>query len=117
MPSKNALSSAFLVCVWPYAGYFIAVVGLKKTHNQPVFDAFVILLYLNSLINPCLYMIINRDVRFELKKIFLCLDPKLVHQSSLDEGSSSHDRTLSIRKLKKMFTIEEKEPTTEATES
>ena len=85
----NVLSSAFLVCAWPYGGFFIAVSGSGVKFNQAVFDAFVILLYLNSLINPCLYMIINRDVRFELKKIFLCIDSKIVRQSSsMEDGSS-----------------------------
>ena len=88
---------------WPYA--IVLMVGVTK-FSGPTINGVVILAYLNSLINPCLYMIINRDVRFELKKIFRCVDPRLVAQSSLDE-SSSHNQHLSIRRIKKMFTIEE----------
>ena len=106
-----------MVCWWPYAIVFM--VGFKSGFQLPTIHAVVILAYSNSLINPCLYMLINRDVRFELKKIFLCLDPRLVAQSSIDDGSSSNSPRMSMRRLKRMFTLEEKtaDPTSPPTSS
>ena len=97
------------MCWWPYAIVFM--VGLEAF--QPTTkNGVVILAYLNSLINPCLYMIINRDVRLKLKKIFRCIDPKLVTQSSIEDGFSSQDQHLSLRgsfkRIKRMLSIEEK---------
>ena len=100
----NSLSTAFLVCWWPYAIAFM--VGFHRFSKLTV-KIVVILAYLNSLINPCLYMIINRDVRFQLRKIFRCHDHTLARQRSEDmEGSSnSNYPSLSLKRIQKMFTV------------
>ena len=59
--------SAFLLCWWPYAIYFMS--GLEDGY---VLGKLVILAYLNSLINPCLYIFINREVRKRIKNILSC---------------------------------------------
>ena len=56
--------SAFLLCWWPYAIYFMSRGGDVK-----VLGKLIILAYLNSLINPCLYIVINKDVRTRIKNI------------------------------------------------
>ena len=60
------LTLAFLICWWPYAVIFM----MGRAEEEPqLAGALVILAYLNSLINPCLYMVINKDVRNGLKNI------------------------------------------------
>ena len=54
-----------MLCWWPYA--IVLMVGVE---NKRILDDLILLPYLNSLINPCLYMIINRDVRASVKKFF-----------------------------------------------
>ena len=61
-------SSAFLVCWWPYAVCF--VLG----SSSAVLKNIVILAYLNSLINPLLYIAIKKDVREGMKNLILCRD-------------------------------------------
>ena len=55
-----------MLCWWPYA------IVLMLELDEHILDDLILLPYLNSLINPCLYMIINRDVRVALKNFFCC---------------------------------------------
>merc|ERR1712183_674234 len=87
----GTLTIAFLLCWWPYAVVFM--IGVQK--NIEIVSNLVILAYLNSLINPCLYMIINRDVRAGLKNVFCCNNQR--DQYSEEMSSSS------VRRIKKMF--------------
>ena len=93
------------------------MVGFHRVHPvSPVtVKVVVILAYLNSLINPCLYMIINRDVRSQLKKIFRCGNQRHLRQQSVDtEGSSSTNyQSLSLRRIQKMFTLSTEDKSTE----
>ena len=70
------------------------MVGVEQ--NIELVSDLVILAYLNSLINPCLYMIINRDVRAGLKNFFSCNNQR--DQASEEMSSSS------MLKIKKIFT-------------
>ena len=72
--------SAFLLCWWPYAIYFMS--GLEEPN---VLGKLVILAYLNSLINPCLYIFINREVRNRIKNI---LSFNFARQEEFQELSS-----------------------------
>ena len=97
------------MCWWPYAIVFM--VGLEAF--QPTTkNGVVILAYLNSLINPCLYMIINRDVRSQLKKIFRC-DNLRQHSVDTEASSSSNHPTRSLKRIQKMFTLSTEEKSTE----
>ena len=48
----------------------VFMVGVEQ--NIELVSNLVILAYLNSLINPCLYMIINKDIRASFKIFFCC---------------------------------------------
>ena len=56
-----------MLCYWPFAFAF-----MLRVENMAILDYLILLAYLNSLINPCLYMSINRDVRASFKKFFSC---------------------------------------------
>ena len=57
--------AAFLICWWPYA--IIFMIG-----DFTLLWNVVTLAYLNSLINPVLYILINRDVRICIRAILTC---------------------------------------------
>ena len=76
---------AFLLCWWPYAVILIRGFFLpedKKTTGRLLYTA-VIGGYLNSLINPLLYIALNRDVRGELRNLAMvrrsALRPRETH--------------------------------------
>ena len=46
------------------------IVADADMEEKKILDDLLLLGYLNSLINPCLYMIINRDVRASLRNFF-----------------------------------------------
>ena len=85
-----------MLCWWPYA--IVLMVGVE---NKRILDDLILLPYLNSLINPCLYMIINRDVRRDLKNFFCC--NRQGDQAAVEFNSSS----FSLRGIKKVFTQEQ----------
>ena len=77
---------AFLLCWWPYAiifvrGTFMEGEEEKKTTGELLYNM-VIPAYLNSLINPLLYIALNEDVRETLKNLILCRDMAMVIQST-----------------------------------
>ena len=77
--------------MWPYAIAF-----MLRVKNKMILDHLSAPAYLNSLINPCLYMIINRDVRAGVKNFFSCNNQR--DQASEEMSSSS------MLKIKKIFT-------------
>ena len=93
------------------------MVGFPRVYkvSSVTVQVVVILAYLNSLINPCLYMIINRDVRSQLKKIFRCDNQRHLRQHSVDTeaSSSSNHPTMSLKRIQKMFTLSTEEKSTE----
>ena len=65
----GTITLAFLICIWPYGVIFMmGVLQQKKEILQKV----ATLMYLNSLINPVLYIFINKQVRRALVKLFTC---------------------------------------------
>ena len=65
----GVITLAFLVCCWPYAVIFM--MGFDKASGA-ILQKIVTLLYFNSLINPVLYICINKQVRASVIKMFTC---------------------------------------------
>ena len=63
----GTITLAFLVCWWPYA-----VIFMMGDTNPAILQKVVTLAYLNSLINPILYICINKQVRKAIMKMFTC---------------------------------------------
>ena len=63
----GTITLAFLACTWPYA-----VVFMMKVHDKVILQRIVTLMYLNSLINPVLYILINKQVSKAIFRMFTC---------------------------------------------
>jgi len=63
----GAITFTFLVCIWPYA-----IIFMMRDNRPVVLQKVVTLLYSNSLINPILYICINKQVRKAIVKMFTC---------------------------------------------
>ena len=61
------ITLVFFLCVSPYFIYFMA--PFDTTFKERVLPYIVILMYLNSLINPLLYMAINKNVRMAAARL------------------------------------------------
>ena len=61
------ITLVFFLCVSPYFIYFMA--PFDTTFKERVLPYIVILMYLNSLINPLLYMAINKNVRLAAARL------------------------------------------------
>ena len=72
------------------------IVADADMEEKKILDDLLLLGYLNSLINPCLYMIINRDVRASLRNFFRRNKSDLTSE----ETSSGY---YSLRRIKKYF--------------
>ena len=68
----GTVTLTFLVCSWPYA-----IIFMKRDNRPVVLQKVVTLLYSNSLINPILYICINKQVRKAIMKMFTCQDQDL----------------------------------------
>merc|ERR1712062_310319 len=71
----GTITLAFLLCWWPYAVIFVRGTLMegeeeKKTTGRLLYNM-VIPAYLNSLINPLLYIALKEDVRDTLKNLIL----------------------------------------------
>merc|ERR1712179_628108 len=71
----GTITLTFLVCVWPYA-----IIFMMRDNRPVVLQKVVTLLYSNSLINPILYICINKQVRKSIMKMFTCQEQE--HESS-----------------------------------
>ena len=65
----GTITLTFLICSWPYA-----IIFMKRDNRPVVLQKVVTLLYSNSLINPILYICINKQVRKAIIKMFTCQD-------------------------------------------
>ena len=66
----GTITLAFLICIWPYGVVFMTGGFLEK--KKDILQKVVTLMYLNSLINPLLYILINKQVREALVKLLTC---------------------------------------------
>ena len=89
-----------MLCWWPYA-----IILMVERENKRLLDDMILLPYLNSLINPCLYMIINRDVRTALKNFFRC-NQQSDEVADAEELSSS-TTNFTLKRMKKVFAQEQ----------
>eukprot|EP00092_Neocalanus_flemingeri_P024395 GFUD01026451.1.p1 GENE.GFUD01026451.1~~GFUD01026451.1.p1 ORF type:complete len:346 (+),score=90.25 GFUD01026451.1:73-1110(+) len=86
----GTITLAFLVCWWPYA--IIFMMGFEK-NSVTVLQKVVTLAYLNSLINPILYICINKQVRKAIVRLFTC--QKQDDRFGSDGPQSTFSRSLS----------------------
>ena len=63
----GSITLAFLVCWWPYA-----IIFMMGKNSGLILQKVVTLAYMNSLINPVLYICINKQVRKAIMKLFTC---------------------------------------------
>ena len=63
----GTITLTFLICSWPYA-----IIFMMRDNRPVVLQKVVTLLYSNSLINPILYICINKQVRKSIMKMFAC---------------------------------------------
>jgi len=102
----GTITLAFLVCWWPYA-----VIFMMGDTNPAILQKVVTLAYLNSLINPILYICINKQVRKAIMKLFTCEEQE--HDSEFqstdepDGGKLAHLRR-SISKMSRSISIKER---------
>merc|ERR1711884_504980 len=76
------ITLTFLVCWWPYIIIFMLGDSIPWGENKGIILwNFVTLAYSQSLINPVLYISINREVRRNVGKLFCCPGQRL---ASLD---------------------------------
>ena len=74
----GTITLSFLVCVWPYAVIFMKGESfIFGKNNGPTLQKVVTLMYLNSLINPILYICINKQVRKAIVKMFTCQEQEM----------------------------------------
>ena len=77
---------AFLLCWWPYAVIFVRGTFMRTPEGEKATGRllynWVIPAYLNSLINPLLYIALKDDVKEELKNLILCRSTPMPRQST-----------------------------------
>ena len=98
----GVITLTFLICWWPYAIIFMTIPsneGNMKYLGYPITRTLilthfkirnvVLLSYTNSLINPLLYISINKQVRDAVRRLLTCQD--IYHrrevQQSVDDAS------------------------------
>ena len=66
----GTITVVFILCVAPYFIYFLA--PGKAEAKEKILPYIVMLMYLNSLINPLLYICINSSIRKATLKLLSC---------------------------------------------
>ena len=81
------ITIAFLICWWPYAILFMLKSGSKYDIPGKWIWNVVVLAYFNSLINPVLYIFINKDVRQSVVNLFTCKNIEKIERFIKDQTS------------------------------
>jgi len=103
----GTITFTFLVCIWPYA-----IIFMMRDNRPVVLQKVVTLLYSNSLINPILYICINKQVRKAIVKMFTCQEQE--HDSEFnssdggDGGKIAKMRRTISRTLSRSISVRDK---------
>jgi len=103
----GTITFTFLVCSWPYA-----IIFMMRDNRPVVLQKVVTLLYSNSLINPILYICINKQVRKAIVKMFTCQEQE--HDSEFgssdepDGGKLAQMRRTISRTLSRSVSVRDK---------
>jgi len=92
------VSAAFLICWWPYAIIFMLGRLVLGTDHGKLLGNVVVPAYLNSLINPILYIVISKDVRNGFKNLILCRDIP-THERQLTSVHHHHHQLDKVNKV------------------
>ena len=79
------ITIAFLICWWPYAILFMLKSGSNYDIPKTLILNVVVLAYCNSLINPVLYIFINKDVRQSVVNLFTCKNIEKIERFIKDQ--------------------------------
>ena len=80
----GTITAAFLLCVTPYYILFMSPVDLQV--KETYLPVLVMVMYLNSLVNPLLYVGLNSEVRAGVFRLLLCKPEPKGQRSRMDTG-------------------------------
>ena len=80
----GTITAAFLLCVTPYYILFMSPVDLQV--KETYLPVLVMVMYLNSLVNPLLYVSLNFEVRGGVFRLLLCKPEPKGQRSRMDTG-------------------------------
>ena len=83
----GTITAAFLICVTPYYIIFMSPVELEV--KETYLPILVMVMYLNSLVNPLLYVFLNSEVREGVFRLLLCKRELKGQRSRMDTGESN----------------------------
>ena len=83
----GTITAAFLICVTPYYIIFMSPVELEV--KEAYLPILAMVMYLNSLVNPLLYVILNSEVREGVFRLLLCKRELKGQRSRMDTGESN----------------------------
>eukprot|EP00092_Neocalanus_flemingeri_P096873 GFUD01123349.1.p1 GENE.GFUD01123349.1~~GFUD01123349.1.p1 ORF type:complete len:344 (+),score=82.16 GFUD01123349.1:73-1104(+) len=102
----GTITMAFLVCWWPYA-----IIFMMGKNSGAILQKVVTLAYLNSLINPILYIFINKQVRNAMVKLFTCKKQD-EHDSEFSDdtdGSKFANLKRSLSKMTRSISLKDRD--------
>ena len=91
----GTITAAFLLCVTPYYTLFMSPVDLQV--KETYLPVLVMVMYLNSLVNPLLYVSLNSEVRAGVFRMLLCKPEPKGLRSRMDTGEKFSDQIEPIR--------------------
>lgn len=91
----GTITAAFLLCVTPYYTLFMSPVDLQV--KETYLPVLVMVMYLNSLVNPLLYVSLNSEVRAGVFRMLLCKPEPKGQRSRMDTGEKFSDQIEPIR--------------------
>jgi len=92
----GTITAAFLLCVTPYYTLFMSPVDLQV--KETYLPVLVMVMYLNSLVNPLLYVSLNSEVRAGVFRMLLCKPEPKGQRSRMD---TDFDEKIHLRTVAK----------------